>query len=214
MNAKNPCMNCSIAATPHPILLESPMPREVFPCPTIAPRRIHAKLILRIEPGGNKADSPHACLQSASDDRNGGKLPSGSVKCSTICGKPMARNVVLPRQERSSQTGNHGTTPPYGRELPPGRTRKGEDDSDSLFRVFRWIPWLISDPCSSGDTIPNCLVASPPRSHQVRERSEKRGARRSRAGGSRPRPGTCHSSPGGRPDANSAVLDRRAVPLS
>src|SRR5271166_4046762 len=76
MNAKNPCMNCSIAATPHPILLESPMPREVFPCPTIAPRRIHAKLILRIEPGGNKADSPHACLQSASDDRNGGKLPS------------------------------------------------------------------------------------------------------------------------------------------
>ncbi len=31
----------------------------------------------------------------------------GSVECSTICGKPMARNVVLPRQERSSQTGNH-----------------------------------------------------------------------------------------------------------
>ena len=54
--------------------------------------------------------------------------------------------VLLPRQERSSQTGNHGTTPPYGRELPPGRTRKGEVDSDSLFRVFRWIPWLISDP--------------------------------------------------------------------
>ena len=53
---------------------------------------------------------------------------------------------LLPRQERSSQTGNHGTTPPYGRELPPGRTRKGEVDSDSLFRVFRWIPWLISDP--------------------------------------------------------------------
>jgi hypothetical protein len=52
---------------------------------------------------------------------------------------------LLPRQERSSQTGNHGTTPPYGRELPPGRTRKGEVDSDSLFRVFRWIPWLISD---------------------------------------------------------------------
>jgi hypothetical protein len=53
---------------------------------------------------------------------------------------------ILPRQERSSQTGNHGTTPPYGRELPPGRTRKGEVDSDSLFRVFQWIPWLISDP--------------------------------------------------------------------
>ncbi|MGZ3392139.1 MAG: dihydrodipicolinate synthase family protein [Isosphaeraceae bacterium] len=45
--------------------------------------------------------------------------------------------VLLPRQERSSQTGNHGTTPPYGRELPPGGTRKGEVDSDSLFRVFR-----------------------------------------------------------------------------
>ena len=33
---------------------------------------------------------------------------------------------LLPRQERSSQTGNHGTTPPYRRELPPGRTRKGK----------------------------------------------------------------------------------------
>jgi hypothetical protein len=52
---------------------------------------------------------------------------------------------VLPQQKRSSQTGNHGTIPPYGRELPPGRTRKGEVDSDSPFRVFRWIPWLISD---------------------------------------------------------------------
>src|SRR5208337_3943650 len=57
-------------------------------------------------------------------------------------------HLVLPRQERSSQTGNHGTTPPYGRELLPGRTRirKGEVHSNSLFRVFRWIPWLISDP--------------------------------------------------------------------
>ena len=54
--------------------------------------------------------------------------------------------AILPRQERSSQTGNHGTTPPYGRGLPPARTRKGEVDSDSLFRVFWWIPWLISDP--------------------------------------------------------------------
>ena len=53
---------------------------------------------------------------------------------------------LLQRQERSSQTRNHGTTPPCGRELPPGRTRKGEVDLDSLFRVFRWIPWLISDP--------------------------------------------------------------------
>ena len=55
---------------------------------------------------------------------------------------------VLPRQERSSQTGNHGTTPPYGRELAPGRTGKREVDSDSLFRVFRWIPWLILIPGS------------------------------------------------------------------
>jgi Glycosyl hydrolases family 39 len=37
---------------------------------------------------------------------------------------------ILTRQERSSQTGNHGTTPPYGRELPPGRTRKGEKDTE------------------------------------------------------------------------------------
>ncbi len=64
--------------------------------------------------------------------------------------KPGPKNV----QERSSQTRNHGTTPPYGRELPPGRTRKGEVDSDSLFRVFRWIPWLISDP--SGAAIGCC----------------------------------------------------------
>ncbi len=62
--------------------------------------------------------------------------------------------VLLPRQERSSQTGNHGTTPPYGPELPPGRTRKEEVDSDSLFRGFRWIPWLISDP--SGAAIGCC----------------------------------------------------------
>src|SRR5271165_2519157 len=68
------------------------------------------------------------------------------------------RSRRLPRQERSSQTGNHGTTPPYGRELPPGRTRKGEVDSDSLFRVFRWIPWLISDP--SGAAIGCCWTES------------------------------------------------------
>ena len=68
------------------------------------------------------------------------------------------RSCRLPRQERSSETGNHGTTPPYGRELPPGRTRKGEIDSDSLFRVFRWIPWLISDP--SGAAIGCCWTES------------------------------------------------------
>src|SRR5208337_1916604 len=65
---------------------------------------------------------------------------------------------ILPRQERSSQTRNHGTTPPCGRELPPGRTRKGEVDSDSLFRVFRWIPWLISDP--SGAAVGCCWTES------------------------------------------------------
>ena len=66
--------------------------------------------------------------------------------------------IVLPGQERSSQTRDHGTTPPYGRELPPGRTRKAEVDSDSLFRVFRWIPWLISDP--SGAAIGCCWTES------------------------------------------------------
>ncbi len=65
---------------------------------------------------------------------------------------------ILPGQERSSQAGNHGTTPPYGRELPPGRTRKGEVASDSLFCVFRWIPWLISDP--SGAAIGCCWTES------------------------------------------------------
>ena len=36
-------------------------------------------------------------------------------------GGPVAgqRRRVLPRQEGSSQTGNHGTTPPYGRGSPP-----------------------------------------------------------------------------------------------
>ena len=36
--------------------------------------------------------------------------------------------------------------------------RKGEVDSDSLFRVFRWIPWLISD--SSGAAIGCCWTES------------------------------------------------------
>ena len=54
----------------------------------------------------------------------------------TACRNVLQR-YLLPRQERSSQTGNHGK---------PGRTRKGEVDSDALFRGFRWIPWLISDP--------------------------------------------------------------------
>src|SRR5208337_2994375 len=65
---------------------------------------------------------------------------------------------LLPRQESSSQTANHGTTPLYGRELPPGRTRKGEVDSGSLFRAFRWIPWLISD--FSGAAIGCCWTES------------------------------------------------------
>ena len=76
---------------------------------------------------------------------------------SPVISMPNRADVLL-RQERSSQTRNHGTTPPYGRELPPGRTRKGEVDSDSLFRVFRWIPWLISDP--SGAAIGCCWTES------------------------------------------------------
>ena len=76
---------------------------------------------------------------------------------SPVISMPNRADVLL-RQERSSQTRNHGTTPPYGRELPPGRTRKGEVDSDSLFRVFRWIPWLIPDP--SGAAIGCCWTES------------------------------------------------------
>ena len=34
-------------------------------------------------------------------------------------GENLERDAILPRQERSSQTGNHGTTPPYGRGSPP-----------------------------------------------------------------------------------------------
>src|SRR5271157_4516039 len=57
--------------------------------------------------------------------------------------------TLLPRQERSSQTGNH---------RKHGRKRKGEVDSDSLFRVFRWIPWLISHP--SGAAVGCCWTES------------------------------------------------------
>src|SRR5208283_860242 len=76
MNPKNFCMNCTIAAFPRPIQLEPTTRRVILPSPTITPRRIHAKVILRIEPSDNKADSPHACSQSASDDRSGGKRVS------------------------------------------------------------------------------------------------------------------------------------------
>src|SRR5271166_4902736 len=37
-------------------------------------------------------------------------------------------------------------------------SRKGEVDSDSLFRGFRWIPWLISDP--SGAAVGCCWTES------------------------------------------------------
>ncbi len=57
--------------------------------------------------------------------------------------------AVLLRQERSSQTGNHGKH---------RRTQKGGVDSDSLFRGFRWIPWLISDP--PGAAIGGCWTES------------------------------------------------------
>ncbi len=60
-----------------------------------------------------------------------------------------ASTQILPRQERSSQTRNHGKH---------RRTRKGKVDSDSLFRAFRWIPWLISDP--SGAAIGCCWTES------------------------------------------------------
>src|SRR5271166_4429618 len=83
MNAKNPCMNCPIVATPRPTLLEPPTPREILPCHTITPWRGHAKVLLRIERGGNKADSPHACSQSASDDRSGGKRLSRKRRISS-----------------------------------------------------------------------------------------------------------------------------------
>ena len=51
-----------------------------------------------------------------------------------------ARKIITNGQPRNDPT--------LRAELPPGRTRtrKGEVDSVSLFRVFRWIPWLISDP--------------------------------------------------------------------
>src|SRR5208337_4766044 len=58
--------------------------------------------------------------------------------------------------ERPHFTG--GAPHPAGVGPPPGRTRKGEVDSDSLFRVFRWIPWLISDP--SGAAIGCCWTES------------------------------------------------------
>ena len=54
--------------------------------------------------------------------------------------------------ERPHPTG--GAPHPAGVGPPPGRPRKGDVDSDSLFRVFRWIPWLISD--SSGAAIGYC----------------------------------------------------------
>jgi hypothetical protein len=56
---------------------------------------------------------------------------------------------ILLRQDSSSQSGNHGTH---------GRTRKGKVDSNSIFRVFQWIPWLISDP--SGAAIGCCWTES------------------------------------------------------
>src|SRR5271157_2270183 len=69
-----------IAATPRPIQLEPTTRRVILPSPTITPRRIHAKVILRIEPSDNKADSPPACSRSASCDRIGGKRVSRKRK--------------------------------------------------------------------------------------------------------------------------------------
>ena len=58
--------------------------------------------------------------------------------------------------ERPHPTG--GAPLPAGVGPPPGRTGKGEVDSDSLFRVFRWIPWLISDRLA--EVIPGSLEES------------------------------------------------------
>src|SRR5271157_3733245 len=95
----------------------------------------------KVENGANKANRQLKVKPYAT-------MVFGSISADVQAKKTQSRgpHLVLPRQERSSQTGNHGTTPPYGPELPPGRTRirKGEVHSNSLFRVFRWIPWLIS----------------------------------------------------------------------
>jgi hypothetical protein len=85
-------------------------------------------------------------MDRRSSDAAAGPLGMGRRDCVQ---SPSPRIFLLPRQEGSSQTGNHGTH---------GRTRKGEVDSDSLFRVFRWIPWSISDP--SGAAIGCCWTES------------------------------------------------------
>src|SRR5208337_4281933 len=79
---KNFCMNCTIAAFPRPIQLEPTTRRVILPSPTITPRRIRAKVILRIEPSDNKADSPPACSRLASADRSGGKRVSRTGRIS------------------------------------------------------------------------------------------------------------------------------------
>ena len=105
-----------------------------------------ASVVTRKRPSLNRANKANRQLKV----RPYATMVFGSISADVQAKKTQSRgpHLVLPRQERSSQTGNHGTTPPYGPELPPGRTRtwKGEVDSDSLIRVFRWIPWLISDP--------------------------------------------------------------------
>ena len=80
----------------------------------------------------------------------GGDVPNSSseLKVGMVYLLAQSSNATT-RQERS-YGGNHRTTPPYGRELPPGRTRKAEVDSGSLFEtptlkstvMCRWIAMM------------------------------------------------------------------------
>ena len=63
-----------------------------------------------------------------------------------------------PREERSSQRVITERPHPTGGSCPREGHGKGKLIRDSLFRVFRWIPWLISDP--SGAAIGCCWTES------------------------------------------------------
>ena len=73
---------------------------------------------------------------------------------------PRLQRPVATEDEASAcselRLGCHPETPVI--EPCPERTRNGEVDSDSLFRGFRWIPWLISDRLA--EVIPGSLEES------------------------------------------------------
>ena len=76
-----------------------------------SPREIGMPVRAACSASGSRQDSGTSPFSSRATAPWGAAwFPSGQAGC------------LLPRQERSSQTGNHRTTPPYGRELPPGRT--------------------------------------------------------------------------------------------